>query len=456
MKKFNVPLVNYFLIPANLPIDELITNNKPNFKCKPDKIAYIVNLMYEIPAHNKRYRDLSEIPINTRILRKSVDDYPDYMNYLVDNNVLYTDYSYTIGEKSRCYSITPDYHSELVPYYITDFTMLKKINKHTQYLKFDHSSSLLYLSKWFNDKLEINFDEAVKYNNSLYEININESPKNAYNKYASYFYNIEHIKRKNFRFFRDDTSFRLHTNLTTLKKDFRKFITYDGQPLCSYDFANSQPYLATPLFNLDFYDCKSNIYNLFNASPKIYNEIIKNKKCSKEIFNILQEDSLFARNDKDYHSNADFIEKAQEGLIYDYIEDAIFDSTGYRCINRDELKSMLFMVFYSDNSFLTQDKAKNKLIFKNTFPGVYNAFKFIKKGNNARLPILLQTMESQLVIDNIAKTIAKAKPDLPIFTVHDSIVTLPGYDDLIYKIMKEESIKLIGIPPKIKYDFPWK
>lgn len=456
MKKFNVPLVNYFLIPANLPIEELIINNKPNFKCKPDKIAYIVNLMYEIPAHDKRYRDLPEIPINTKILRKSVDDYPNYMNYLIENNILYTDYSYTIGEKSRCYSITPAYQTELAPYYITDFTMLKKINKHTQYLKFDHSSSLLYLSKWFNDKLEINFDEAVKYNNKLFEINKNESPKNAYNKYARNFYNIVHLKSKNFRFHRDETSFRLHTNLTTLKRVFRKFITYDGQPLCSYDLRNSQPYLATPLFNLDFYDCKSNIYNLFNASPKIYNEIIKNKKFSKEIFNILQEDSLLARNDKYYHSTTDFINESQTGNIYDFIEDAIYNASGFRAKDRDDLKKLLFMVFYSDNSFLIQEKAKFKLIFKNTFPGVYNVFKFIKKGNNARLPILLQTMESQLVIDNIAKRIAKAKPDLPLFTVHDSIVTLPGYDDLIYKVMKEESIKMIGIPPTIKYDFPWK
>lgn len=39
------------------------------------------------------------------------------------------------------------------------------------------------------------------------------------------------------------------------------------------------------------------------------------------------------------------------------------------------------------------------------------------------LPILLQHLEADCVLDYTCKKIAKKYPDMPLFTIHDSIIT---------------------------------
>jgi len=48
-----------------------------------------------------------------------------------------------------------------------------------------------------------------------------------------------------------------------MSKDFRKFVSYDGQKLVGIDLRNSQPLLATALLDK----------NIFNNNPIIMNKI---------------------------------------------------------------------------------------------------------------------------------------------------------------------------------------
>jgi len=98
---------------------------------------------------------------------------------------------------------------------------------------------------------------------------------------------------------------------------------------------------------------------------------------------------------------------------------------------------------------LGQENAKPKKMFKQMFPEVYEVFKKIKSKDKSLLPRLLQSIESYLMIDIIAGRISEEYPDVPIFTIHDSISTTEKYVDVVESIMKEELSKAIGHAPKL-------
>ena len=61
-------------------------------------------------------------------------------------------------------------------------------------------------------------------------------------------------------------------------------------------------------------------------------------------------------------------------------------------------------------------------MFNQLFPHVNSIFRMLKKEYHSSLAIMLQRIESYIVLEVICKMISKDFPDLPIFTIHDSIV----------------------------------
>ena len=48
---------------------------------------------------------------------------------------------------------------------------------------------------------------------------------------------------------------------------------------------------------------------------------------------------------------------------------------------------------------------------------------------------------------------ARERPNLPIFTIHDSIVTTVGNEAYVQSVLKEELTKAIGWPPQVALDY---
>ena len=115
---------------------------------------------------------------------------------------------------------------------------------------------------------------------------------------------------------------------------------------------------------------------------------------------------------------------------------------------RKDIKPIMFSVLFSSNRH--HDKMKD--YFKELFPSVYELFCTIKRTGKEKLPILLQHIESVLMLEMVSKRISKEKPSLPIFTIHDSIVTIKGYEDYVELVMQEEFFNLIGIIPSLEIE----
>jgi hypothetical protein len=113
------------------------------------------------------------------------------------------------------------------------------------------------------------------------------------------------------------------------------------------------------------------------------------------------------------------------------------------------MKEMVFMIFFSKNRYIGQVGAKPKRDFREHFPNVYEVFKQIKVNNNSALSHLLQRIESSIMIGAVASRIAKERPDLPFFTIHDSIATTIGNEAYVTNIVTEEAYRLTGLQVKL-------
>lgn len=126
---------------------------------------------------------------------------------------------------------------------------------------------------------------------------------------------------------------------------------------------------------------------------------------------------------------------------------------GTQFANRKAIKAMTFTVLFSDNRFIGQPEAEAKRIFRGLFPTVYEIFRLIKKRSAANLPILLQRMESNVILDHVAKRISLEHPEMPLFPVHDSVVCPVGMAAHVVSVMEEEFKRLLGIKPMVRCEF---
>ena len=89
-------------------------------------------------------------------------------------------------------------------------------------------------------------------------------------------------------------------------------------------------------------------------------------------------------------------------------------------------------------------------MFKECYPEVYEIIRIAKSKEKSTLALLLQTIESEVIIDRCCKRVSKEHPDRPIWTIHDSISTTKNHIDYIKQVMQEEFKAVIGIAPKLE------
>ena len=107
------------------------------------------------------------------------------------------------------------------------------------------------------------------------------------------------------------------------------------------------------------------------------------------------------------------------------------------------------MIFFSRNNYMGQKNAEPKRRFKEVFPRTYEVFRILKLCNHTALSRILQRIESNIIINGVVPRIAREKPDLPIFTIHDSIATTEGNEGYIADIIRQEVFRLTGLQAKL-------
>ncbi len=113
--------------------------------------------------------------------------------------------------------------------------------------------------------------------------------------------------------------------------------------------------------------------------------------------------------------------------------------------DRTIIKSIVFQIYYGE----VKSAKKYKRVFRKLFPEVLEVIHKIKKeGRN--FAVELQKAESDAILGKVCKVIKAKNRRIPLFTVHDSILTTEEHVKKVKCIMKREIKKLTGFPVKIK------
>lgn len=443
-----------YYIPENLDLDLFIKNYPPtsiaNF-CKT-KLLYILDLITTIPVYNKGLLLVNDfVPLNAQLLQRKVRNYKQYLDYLITQNIVEVNKQYIPGVKSKSYKFSEQYSTPVVGVSKRNHQNHGAIiRKPKIMLSKKQKVDYKHLIKWYNESFQIDLALANQYILNEYKLKI-EKRDSGFDKSPLLQYNSSKVSIEKFsagalHLNIDDFGYRLHSNLTNLNSILRNLLTYNGLQLISIDISNSQPYMSTLLFNSSFWELPSQTDVLTHNSIGLSTTNIFNK-YSTCLFIMLCKKAN-SNEKSDLHK---YLEIVQKGIFYEYMA----TQSNIDIDNRKQVKAAMFQVLFTDNHFINQKEAAPKRIFKELFPDVYKLFSLLKQKEKNNMPMLLQRIESHVILLTITKRIAKEQPNLPIFTIHDSIVTTKGNEVYIQNVMKEEMTKIFGFPPQLTVSL-WK
>lgn len=206
---------------------------------------------------------------------------------------------------------------------------------------------------------------------------------------------------------------RFHSILTGLCKELRPYLTINGQRLCEIDVVNSQPYFLALVLIEQFAGDLRRADALDLCPPDLRN----------------------------------FAKETTGGGFYE----TLMEEGGPP---RDEVKPLVFKILYGPEGLMQHSELTE--VFKETFPSVFykvidmkrnppegekayyqkkykNKPKFYKWVGGA-----LQKKESEVIIRGLCERLRVEYPDVPILTVHDSLMTTPQHQQLVHSLMVEE------------------
>ncbi len=427
-----------YYIPEGLDIDTILKQHPVSFKWHPDYFAYLLGQINEVASNIRdTIDDDGYVPLYAPFLKLRVHNYNEYMDYLVDAGIIERTDTYQAGERSKGYRFALPYRNQpLKPVQISKYTLLKKIKAQNAYDK-GMKAKYDYLYKWFTPELTIDFNKAEEALELIKIENILRCKPNPFEKYNAHWTTAAKIRDKEFHFRVDTVAGRLHTNLTTLKKELRPFISYDGMTLASIDVVSSQPTLISALLSPTFYEKHGDETVSFLDTIAPIRKMIDLPSVWKHIKENYPDTELF-RTDalNDFYTS--FQKRVGEKI------------NGYE-VSRGDIKKSVFQVLYSHNNFINQKNAWLKRLFKETYPGTYSILEAFKKEPKA-LPLLMQNLEAQLVLDRVAKAAAKHAPGMPLFTVHDSIVVPFKEAGWCMELFRNVYKNTIGIIPNLRVE----
>jgi hypothetical protein len=442
----------YWKIPSTIDLNSILAKDPPSFKTKykVDHFYYFIELLTIKMEYNDLDSNKGFINLSAELMQKVVRNYKEYLEYLIRNKIVRTDKKYIVGRKSMGYILNGlKYNSEVARIEIMDSNIRKNRAKEFRKNELDKknvSSKYSYLTKWFNDKLQIDTEGA---NDKIEELfpepkggikGARRGKASKTTKKYSAKLAIKKIEGGDFYYKVDDNVGRFHSNLTNIKKELRHYITYDGQTLVNVDIKNSQPLLSSVLFDPSFYTNKKkgqrvNLYDF----PSLFQYLVNNNKYTYTHTIIMLVKTLQKLDNKEVKK---YLRMAKSGNFYEYLSKAMYPKQAF---DKGRMKELTYKVFFSSNKSIQGMNNWTKKEFKWKFKGLYKMFSAIKRKNHRALSHILQRIESEIMIQNVCKRISLEQPTLPIFTIHDSVLTTDGNQEYVAKIIKEEAFKLTGL-----------
>jgi hypothetical protein len=564
----------YALIPDTLDVGALLMEHPPNIPhFTKEKLVQLISLICK-QANSTTWKVYDEhTQIMSRQFLSVAHDYLKYISYLERVGVLSKDYIFRPGKnnpdnpKSIGYKlIQPHDSAKLVLYDLSslpnsDKRIYRKRSSATKRengkKRKDKSYDAIrrhYPFVKYLDLLEIDMNgvhhcmtQTAKRLN-LTRLSAEDKAK-ANLRYSKCLINLTHFQMMpSKKVVIDNSGHRLHSPLTQMKKEFRYFLSYEGEKLVSLDLRNSQPFLSTVLLDPDFWGnyefwtvdgstdkgkdqlntpvvgkwfvdrnltknrlpTKLRVGDLYpefkdvlfwgeawpvqeeiNAGSTIHDSLGDFSVGSEQVVRpepdgrpagaakrkggaeataivLLLKSDLF----KD-ESVTLFRDLVAKGLLYEelvkWLEKAMTDPTYRNALEssglvwnnnndkskRNVAKALLVRAMFGPKGIKNPVFQIANEMLESVFPLIHQLYSYIKKGNHKAMARLLQRIESFLILKACTQAIRKTNKRIPIWTIHDSIVTIDKHVDVVKTIMGETIKSYVGARPSIEVDY-WK
>ena len=218
---------------------------------------------------------------------------------------------------------------------------------------------------------------------------------------------LQSIEDGGWRFSRDRTAQRLHTNITSLKSELRRFMVLgDCQELVEIDIRASQPYL---------------LLGLMRWGKRWNYEGIPSEQSSEDW-------QAFVCGEAD---------------PYTALGEELSESTG-QPLTRQEAKEGFMRVLFSH----IKQVHPLKTIFAARFPDVFAFVSAVNRFTNRDCAVLLQEYEAAIIIERVAARLTAEQ--IPLLTLHDALIVGSENMPAVTVIMADELKRTIGIEPVLR------
>lgn len=404
-----VPRLTLYL-PENLDIDSVLREKNPDREIIRDKLVYILHLIYAVPSQKKdaigEYSGYTRI--SKTILGGIIKNYRKHIDFLKNQGIIEED-NYVVGVKCSGLRFTEKFRTKLKPVDITRNTLIKNILFLRKGINSQATEELIFLKKHF-EYLDVDILGARAYLASeLAKDQLNHEPYSDL-RFNSRLLPIERLSAKNnINFFVDATAGRLHTPITQLKSELRKYLRYKGEVLSSVDISNSQPFLLQSLLSVGLFESCNMAERIKKVNPAVNIEDLKNL-----IDGVSSEEDVIK-----------FIQIVTSGTFYKEFGELLKKNGELIDVPKEQMKErvkeIIFVTFFSKNSAIRKSNVIK--IFKKAFPNVYKIIREVKNGKHNTLAVVLQNLEAEIILNNVCKELNLNYPEVPIFTLHDSVIT---------------------------------
>ncbi|WP_164102242.1 hypothetical protein [Candidatus Laterigemmans baculatus] len=353
------------------------------------------------------------------------DAYKPVRNFLIESGQVECDGYYTAGNKSFGYKLAEHLLQEPSTVVLAKKSVLRhKLTKYHEKMKRLQSFQPVHqhLRGWL-ERLEIDRDAAVDFLDYRRQQEEWGAPsellaKKSQQRYLHAHASVTRIADGDFFFVGDKKYGRLHSNVTNLETELRPFLRLEGRQLVNIDIANSQPLFLCVLMGRYRGDLVSHC------------EVGKKSEDLDLVASLLTEPDV-----------REYARLCQNGRIYEELADGKVGS-------RREVKESFFAeVLFGD----TRGKRGSRQLreFTRRFPTVRMVIDEVKRRDYRHLAHTLQRVESGFVLHRVCKRLADEHPGVPLFTIHDSIMTLPGFVNIVRDVLIEE-FNCLGLSPMLR------
>jgi len=245
---------------------------------------------------------------------------------------------------------------------------------------------------------------------------------------------VDKIRRGDWFFHRDQFG-RIHTNLSNIKRELRRFLLVDGQRLVNVDIANSQP-----LF-IGMASCSGQTRKRREGREE-------GKQGGRQAgANLYVRQAYVRQAPLSGVGNVAvdlrrYMRLCEAGQLYQFVQSRIPKALDY-----DTLKQRVLSTLYD------RDSHRNAVyrVLDEHFPSLVEFARHVKRKDYRQLAHLAQRVESRFMFEQVVPRLMRERPGLFVASIHDSLLVPRGTEEYVREVMLAEFQRL-GVSPTVRIE----